>query len=207
MNMKKKQERNPAYASTYERVSRLTIAALCLTVLTYIGFNTSFKGHQILDNHSLKSAQGLAKQLALAAKEDILNTDIKALDRIVNNFAQDEFIQTAAVFDKQGNLLSHSKFATSYQELLATPNALPGLSKLSTPVIQDVFADSKRIGFVRLTYTFPAATRDAHDYLHELGTQIVLMLMLSVVLTWVLARKIKRWQFKRYIRSAEQEDE
>ena len=205
--MKKKQERNPAFASTYERVSRLIIAAICLVVLTYIGFNTSFKGHQILDNHSLNSAQGLAKQLSLAVKDNIVNTDIQALNRIVNNFAQDEFIQTAAVFDKQGNLLSQSKFAPSYQALLATPNALPGLSKLSTPVIQDVFVDTQRIGFVRLTYTFPAATRIGHDYLHELGKQIVLMLILSVVLTWVLARKIKRWQFKRYIRSAEQEEE
>ena len=69
-----------------------------------------------------------------------------------------------------------------------------------------MFDQGKRVGFVRLTYTFPAAIREGHDYLHEVSKQIALMLILSVVLTWVLARKIKRWQVKRYIRNAEQEE-
>ena len=205
--MKKKQERNPAFASTYQRVSRLMIAAICLVALTHIGFNTSFKGHQILNNQSLTTAQGLAKQLALGASHAIAEENTARLDQLVNNFAQDEFIQTAAVFDKQGNLLSQSNFAASYQDLLKTPNALPGVSRLATPVISDVFVDDVRIGFVRLTYTFPAAIRTGHDYLHEVSKQIALMLVLSVVLTWVLARKIKRWQVKRYIKNAEQDDE
>ena len=204
--MKKNQDRNPAFASTYQRISRLMIAAICFIALTHIGFNTSFKGHQILNNQSQTTAQGLAKQLALSARFAIKDQDTQALTRLVNNFAQDEFIQTAAVFDKFGNLLSQSDFAASYQDLLKTPNALPGLSKLATPIIDDVFVEGERVGFVRLTYTFPAAIREGHEYLHEVSKQIALMLILSVILTWVLARKIKRWQVKRYIRNAEQEE-
>jgi membrane protein len=204
--MKKNQDRNPAFASTYQRISRLMIAAICLVALTHIGFNTSFKGHQILEQQSKTTAQGLAKQLALGARTAIKEQDKKPLSQLVNNFAQDEFIQTAAIFDKYGNLLVQSNFAASYQDLLKTPSALPGLSKLATPVISDVFDQGKRVGFVRLTYTFPAAIREGHDYLHEVSKQIALMLILSVVLTWVLARKIKRWQVKRYIRNAEQEE-
>ncbi|WP_372768189.1 AhpA/YtjB family protein [Pseudoalteromonas sp.] len=204
--MKKNQDRNPAFASTYQRISRLMIAAICLIALTHIGFNTSFKGHQVLNNQSKATAKGLAKQLALGARFAIKGADNKMLNRLVNNFAQDEFIQTAAIFDKQGNLLAQSNFAASYQDLLETPSALPGLSKLATPVISDVFDQGKRIGFVRLTYTFPAAIREGHEYLHQVTKQIALMLILSVILTWVLARKVKRWQVKRYIRNTEQEE-
>ena len=205
--MKKNQERNPAFASTYQRISRLIIAAICLIALTHIGFNTSFKGHQILNKQNRATAQGLVEQLSLGASFAIKSQDEKALNQLVNNFAQNEFIQTAAVFDKHGNLLAQSDFAASYQDLLKTPNALPGLSKLATPVISDVFVNDKRIGFARLTYTFPAAIREGHDYLHEVSKQIGLMLILSVVLTWVLARKVKRWQVKRYIRNSEQDEE
>lgn len=205
--MKKKQERNPAFASTYQRISRLTIAAICLLALTHIGFNTSFKGHQILDNQSLSTAESLVNQLAFGASTAISKNDTEAMSHLVNSFAQDEFIQTAALFDHHGHLLVQSENASTYQALLDTPNALPGVSRLATPVIEDVFYNSKRIGFARITYTFPAAIRVGHDYLHEVTKQIALMLILSVILTWVLARKIKRWQVKRYIRNTEQDEE
>lgn len=205
--MKKNQDTNPAFASNYQRITRLMLAAICIIILTHLGFNTSFHGHEILANQSQMTATSLSKQFALSASPYVEKNEQTALVRLVNNFAQDRFIQSAAIFDKHGKLLAQSEHATLYSERLSDPISMPGISQISSPVINDIIADGQRIGFSRITFSHPAATKIGHEYLHDVSKQVAVMMIVSCILTWVLARKIKRWQVKRYIRKSEQDDE
>ncbi len=205
--MKKKQDSNPAFASHYQRLSRLTLAAICIVILTHLGLNTSFHGHEILDNQAQATAQSLGKQFALSAVPYVIEEDIAGLSQLTNNFASDAFIQSAYVFDKYGLLIAKSDNSSLYSNLLETPNSVPGITTLSSPIVQNIMHNEKRIGFARITYSFPAAIKTGHEYLHDVSQQIALMLIVSCILTWVLARKIKRWQVKRYILKSETSDE
>lgn len=206
MIMKKTQDNNPAFASLYQRITRLTIAAICFVALTHIGLNSSFHGHEILQKQTHATAASLVNQFALSAAPYVADQDIESLTRLVNNLSKDGYIQAAYVFDKSGLLLAKSDHSTLYAERIESPESLPGVTSLATPILQDIMYDDMRVGFARITYSFPASNREAHDYLHEVVKQIGLMLLLSVMLTWVLARKIKRWQFKRYLKKTSTDD-
>ncbi|MBE0362923.1 membrane protein [Pseudoalteromonas ulvae UL12] len=199
--MKKTQLQNPAVASIYQRITRLSLALLCLFIFINIAFNTSFESHEILLKQSHTTARSLALQMSLTARDAIKEDDNTALQRIVDNVVKDPHVQSAAIFDQHGLLISKSANGYLYKEQLNQPKALPGISKLLTPVIEPITSKSgKRLGFVRLTYLSMAAMNEGHSYFHQLGRQIGLMLILCIVGTWLIARTIKRWQVMRYIR-------
>ncbi|ATC95694.1 AhpA/YtjB family protein [Pseudoalteromonas tunicata] len=199
--MKKTQLKNPAVASRYQRLTRLSLALLCLFIFVNIAFNSSFQSHDILLKQSHTTARSLALQMSLAARDAIRVDDKAALERIVNNLVQDPYVQSAAIFDPFGELITKSNNGYLYKEQINQPKALPGVSQLLTPVIEPIISQSgKRLGFVRLTYLSRAAMHEGHSYFHQLGRQIALMLILSIVGTWLVARGIKRWQVLRYIR-------
>jgi len=196
--MKKKQLNNPVIATIYQRASRLALTLICLFLLINLGLNSSFDSHEIIAKQTHHTARSLAQQMSYAASNAINNKQDKQLRTIVNNMVKDPFVVSASIFDKYGTLLIQSDGSFLYQEYVKQPNAMPGFSKLSTPVIEPMFNGKTRIGFVRLTYLSRAAMSEGHNYFHKLGRQVGLMLILSCILTWLTARTIKRWQVNRY---------
>ena len=199
--MKKTQLKNPAVASSYQRLTRLSLALLCLFIFVNVAFNSSFQSHDILLKQSHTTARSLALQMSLGARDALKDEDQPALQRIINNLVKDPYVQSAAIFNQFGELIVKSDNGYLYKEQVNQPKALPGVSTLLTPVIEPIVTQSgKRLGFVRLTYLSRAAMSEGHSYFHQLGRQIALMLILSIVGTWLVARGIKRWQILRYIR-------
>jgi len=196
--MKKKQLNNPVIATIYQRVSRLALTLICLFLLINLGLTSSFDSHQIIEKQTHHTARSLAFQMSYSASDAINNNQPEQLKSIVNNMVKDPFIVSASIFDKHGTLIIQSEDSFLYKEYLKQPNALPGISKLSSPVIQPMFDGKSRIGFVRITYLSRAAMNEGHSHFHQLGRQIGLMLILSCILTWLTARTIKRWQVNRY---------
>jgi len=196
--MKKKQLNNPVIATIYQRVSRLALTLICLFLLINLGLTSSFDSHQIIEKQTHHTARSLAFQMSYSASDAINNNQPEQLKSIVNNMVKDPFIVSASIFDKHGTLVIQSENSFLYKEYLKQPNALPGISKLSSPVIQPMFDGKSRIGFVRITYLSRAAMNEGHSHFHQLGRQIGLMLILSCILTWLTARTIKRWQVNRY---------
>ncbi|SFC75709.1 AhpA/YtjB family protein [Pseudoalteromonas denitrificans] len=196
--MKKKQLNNPLIATIYQRVSRLALTLICLFLLLNLGFNSSFHSHEILAQQTQHTARSLAQQMSYAASDAIVNNNPKQLKLIVNNMTKDPYIVSSSIFDKYGVLIIQSNNSFLYQDYMKQPNAMPGISKLSSPIIQPIFNGKKRLGFVRITYLSRAAMSKGHNYFHQLGRQIGLMLILSCILTWLTARTIKRWQVNRY---------
>ena len=196
--MKKKQLNNPVIATIYQRVSRLALTLICLFLLINLGLTSSFDSHEIIEKQTHHTARSLAFQMSYSASDAINNNQPEQLKSIVNNMVKDPFIVSASIFDKHGTLMIQSEDSFLYKEYLKQPNALPGISKLSSPVIQPMFDGKSRIGFVRITYLTRAAMNEGHSHFHQLGRQIGLMLILSCILTWLTARTIKRWQVNRY---------
>jgi len=196
--MKKKQLNNPAIATMYQRASRLGLTLICLFLLINLGFNSSFDSHEIIAKQTHHTARSLALQMSYTASDAFNNNKPKQLKSIVNNMVKDPYVVSASIFDKHGTLISQSDDSFLYQEYLKQPNAMPGISKLSTPVVQPMFDGKIRTGFVRITYLSHAAMNEGHNYFHQLGRQVGLMLILSCILTWLTARTIKRWQVNRY---------
>lgn len=196
--MKKKQLNNPVIATIYQRISRLALTLICLFLLINLGLTSSFDSHEIIAKQTHHTARSLAFQMSYSASDAINNNQPEQLKPIVNNMVKDPFIVSASIFDKHGTLIIQSDDSFLYKEYLKQPNALPGISKLSSPVIQPMFDGKSRIGFVRITYLSRAAMNEGHNHFHQLGRQIGLMLILSCILTWLTARTIKRWQVNRY---------
>lgn len=76
------------------------------------------------------------------------------------------------------------------------------MSKLSQPIVIPITSlqSNKPIGFARVNYLPQVAIDDSHRYFHEVGRQVLLMLLITCVFTWQLGRGLKRWQLKRYFR-------
>ncbi|PAJ74630.1 smp protein [Pseudoalteromonas sp. NBT06-2] len=196
--MKKKQLNNPTIATMYQRAFRLALTLICLFLLINLGFSSSFDSHEIIAKQTHHTARSLALQMSYAAKDALSNNKPKQLKTIVNNMVKDPYVVSASIFDKYGALIIQSDDSFLYQEYLKQPNAMPGISKLSSPIIQPMFNGKIRTGFVRITYLSRAAMSEGHNYFHKLSRQIGLMLILSCILTWLTARTIKRWQVNRY---------
>ena len=84
---------------------------------------------------------------------------------------------------------------TSYQNL---PKTLPGLSKTKSIISEPVYTPTGQpLGFVNMVYLTEAAMARSHEHFHELGRVVLLMLLITVVFTWQIARALKRWEVRR----------
>ena len=71
------------------------------------------------------------------------------------------------------------------------------------PVISD---DDRPIGFVSVTYLTRAAIAKSHNHFHDLGRQVLLMLVIACIFTWQLGRGLKRWQVNRYMQKTSEQE-
>ncbi len=202
--MKKIQLKNPIIASIYQRISRLSLTMICFFALIYMGYNSSFQSHDILYKQSQITSRSLILQMSYWAKDAIKQRNKLQLHHIANDVIKVPYIHSAAIFDQYGTLLAKSDNSKLYQHH-TDKQAMPGINKELTPLVESVFANGKRIGFVRISYESHKAMSAGHSYFHSLGRQIGIMLILCCVLTWLFARTIKRWQIKRYNRKVSQQ--
>ncbi len=194
--------------SIYRRLSRLTLALVCSTVLVSMLFNSNFESHNVLADSIKETASRLGAQLSYSAGDAIKAGDLKRLDSICDHFAKDPYILSATVFDKHGKLIGQSEAAYLYQTSNQLDLSIPGLSKQKQPLITPIQGkDGRNLGFVRLTYLPQAAMAESHAHFHELGRQVLLMLLISCVLTWLIGRGLHRIEFRRYLEKSAQVDE
>lgn len=206
--IKNKNITTPITASRWQRLVRLTIALLCLLLLTWVAFNSSFQGHQLLYKQSDDNAHSLAEQLALTASSPISKMDKPRLVELVNNISTDRYVQSASVYNQHGVLLAASDDFHAFQRENGLTPSTAGISKLKQPVVIPVLnANHKPIGFVRVNYLPQSAIATSHSYFHEVSRQVLLMLLIVCVVTWQIGRSLKRWQINRYIRKVSTEDE
>ncbi|QFU04105.1 hypothetical protein FIU82_03600 [Pseudoalteromonas sp. THAF3] len=201
-DMKNKQVKNPVRTSQWQRLLRLVFAAFCFVLLTWMAFNTSFQGHQMLYQQSYQYAKSLTEQLALTAAEPLEQSNKPRLGDLANQLSTDSSIQSAAIYDAHGTAMALSEAFSPYQREFGVTQATPGVSKLSQPIVIPITSlqSNKPIGFARVNYLPQVAIDDSHRYFHEVGRQVLLMLLITCVFTWQLGRGLKRWQLKRYFR-------
>lgn len=207
MTMKNNHIKNPISASLRQRLVRLSLAAACFLLLTWVAVNSSFQSHQLLYDNADNTAKSLTRLMALNAQNPLLEKNKPALNALCNNISRDEFVLAATIYDQQGVLIASSDNWQPHHLLGKLPHSTPGISKLKTPFIEPVIsADDRPIGFVSITYLTRSAVSQSHNHFHDLGRQVLLMLVITCIFTWQLGRGLKRWQVNRYIRkSAEHE--
>jgi len=207
MTMKNNHIKNPISASVRQRLVRLSLAAACFLLLTWVAVNSSFQSHQLLYDNADSTAKSLTRFMALNAQLPLLEKNKPALNALCNNISRDEFVLAATIYDQQGVLIASSDNWQPHHLLGKLPHSTPGISKLKTPFIEPVIsADDRPIGFVSITYLTRSAVSQSHNHFHDLGRQVLLMLVITCIFTWQLGRGLKRWQVNRYIRkSAEHE--
>jgi len=207
MTMKNNHIKNPISASVRQRLVRLSLAAACFLLLTWVAVNSSFQSHQLLYDNADSTAKSLTRFMALNAQLPLLERNKPALNALCNNISRDEFVLAATIYDQQGVLIASSDNWQPHHLLGKLPHSTPGISKLKTPFIEPVIsADDRPIGFVSITYLTRSAVSQSHNHFHDLGRQVLLMLVITCIFTWQLGRGLKRWQVNRYIRkSAEHE--
>ena len=66
--MKNNHLKNPISASLRQRLVRLSIAAACFLLLTWVAVNSSFQSHQLLYDNADSTAKSLTRFMALNAK-------------------------------------------------------------------------------------------------------------------------------------------
>ncbi|MGS0534781.1 AhpA/YtjB family protein [Pseudoalteromonas sp. SaAl2] len=199
--MKNNHIKNPISASVRQRLVRLSLAAACFLLLTWVAVNSSFQSHQLLYDNADSTAKSLTRFMALNAQLPLLEKNKPALNALCNNISRDEFVLAATIYDQQGVLIASSDNWQPHHLLGKLPHSTPGISKLKTPFIEPVIsADDRPIGFVSITYLTRSAVSQSHNHFHDLGRQVLLMLVITCIFTWQLGRGLKRWQVNRYIR-------
>ncbi|MBE0369462.1 smp protein [Pseudoalteromonas sp. MMG013] len=194
-------------SSTGRRLVRLLIAAACFLLLTHIAFTTSFESHQLLHKQADNTARSLTAQLALNAAQPLKRNDLPALRQLANHLASDPFVMGVSIYNQQGKLKISNDGFTPRQPLNALPSALPGISKIKTPIVVQVIDNEKTpIGFVNTVYLTESAMSQSHQHFHELGRMVLLMLVITGVFTWQIGRALKRWEVKRQIRKSVQDE-
>jgi membrane protein len=195
--------KNPIWASQKKRLLRLGLAAGCFFLLTWVTGNSSFVSHQILYDSADSTAQSLTKFMALNAKKPLIEKNKLRLSALCNDISKDQFVLSAAVYNNQGILLASSDNWQSHHIFGELPDSTPGISKLKTPFVEPVVSDDDRpIGFVSITYLTRSAIASSHNHFHDLGRQVLLMLVIASILFWQLGRGLKRWQVGRYMKKA-----
>lgn len=207
MTMKNNHINNPVSASVRQRLVRLSLAAACFLLLTWVAVNSSFQSHQLLYDNADNTAKSLTRLMALSAQTPLVEKNKPALNALCNNISKDEFVLAATIYDHQGALITSSDNWQPHHLIGKLPHSTPGISKLKTPFVEPVTnADGRPIGFVSITYLTRAAVSQSHNHFHDLGRQVLLMLVITSIFTWQLGRGLKRWQVSRYMqKSAEQE--
>jgi membrane protein len=194
-------------SSRGRRVFRLLIAAACFILLTQIGFNTSFESHQLLHEQADNTAKSLTKQIALNAAQALKRDDIPSLRILTNHLASDPFVLGVSIYNQQGKLKISNDGFSPQANIKGLPNALPGISKLKTPIIEQIIDDKDQpIGFVYVVYLTESAMAKSHQHFHELGRVVLLMLVITCVFTWQIGRALTRWEVKRQIRKSVQDE-
>lgn len=205
--MKNNHLKNPISASQKKRLLRLLLAAGCFVLLSWVGVNSSFQSHQLLYDSADNTAQSLTQFMALTVKTPLIEKNKPQLNTICNDIAKDEFVLSATIYDHQGILVASSDNWQSHHILGQLPESTPGISKLKTPFVEPVISDDDRpLGFVSVTYLTRAAISDSHSHFHDLGRQVLLMLVIACIFTWQLGRGLKRWQVNRYIRKTSEQE-
>jgi len=198
--MKIKHVKNPIKASQRKRILRLLIAAGCFLLLNWIGINGSFQSHQLLYDSADNTAKSLTRFMALNAKTPLIEKNKQRLNTICNDISKDRYVLAAAVYDQQGILIANSNNWRSHHITGRLPISTPGISKLKTPFIEPVISDNDRpLGFVSIIYLTRTAIFHNHNHFHDLGRQVLLMLVIACIFIWQLGRGLKRWQVHRYI--------
>lgn len=207
MTMKNNHIKNPISASLRQRLVRLSLAAACFLLLTWVAVNSSFQSHQLLYDNADSTAKSLTRFMALNAQRPLLEKNKPALNALCNNISKDEFVLAATIYDQQGVLIASSDNWQPHHLLGKLPHSTPGISKLKTPFVEPVIStDDRPIGFVSITYLTRSAISQSHNHFHDLGRQVLLMLVITCIFTWQLGRGLKRWQVSRYMqKSAEHE--
>ncbi len=201
-DMKNKQVKNPVRTSRWQRLTRLVFAALCFVLLTWMAFNTSFQGHQMLYQQSYQYAKSLSQQLALTAALPLEQNNKPRLTELANQLSMDDVIQSAVIYDISGSTQAQSDVYSPYDSQYGITLGTPGISKLTQPIVIPITSsqEQKPIGFARVNYLPQTAIDTSHRYIHEVGRQVLLMLIICCIFTWQLGRGLKRWQLKRYFR-------
>ena len=205
--MKNNHLKNPISASLRQRLVRLSIAAACFLLLTWVAVNSSFQSHQLLYDNADSTAKSLTRFMALNAKTPMLEKNKPELTALCNSISKDEFVLAATIYDQQGVLIASSDNWQKHHLLGKLPNSTPGISKLKTPFVEPIISDDNRpLGFVTITYLTRSAVATSHSSFHDLGRQVLLMLVITCIFTWQLGRGLKRWQVNRYIRESAEHD-
>ncbi|WP_372762512.1 AhpA/YtjB family protein [Pseudoalteromonas sp.] len=205
--MKNNHLKNPITASQKKRLVRLVFAIGCFILLGWVGVNSSFQSHQLLYDSADSTAKSLARFMALTAKTPLIEKNKPQLNALCNSISKDEFVLSATIYDQQGILIASSDNWQSSHISGQLTDSTPGISKLKTPFIEPVVSDDDRpIGFVSITYLTRAAITTSHNHFHDLGRQVLLMLVIACIFTWQFGRGLKIWQVNRYIQKTSQHD-
>ncbi|WP_440055167.1 AhpA/YtjB family protein [Pseudoalteromonas sp. T1lg65] len=196
-------------SSQARRLLRLCLAAICMVMLTWLAFNTSFQSHKLLHNGADHTARSLTKQFALNVAFPLSRIDTPRLAALANHLATDEFVLQVAIYNNKGQFIignDGSQATVEYQDLPAT---LPGLSKMKNVISEPVYdPQGQPLGFVSMIYLTEAAMSQSHQHFHELGRAVLLMLVITMLFTWQIGRALTRWEVKRKIRKrSKSEDE
>lgn len=207
VTMKNNHLKNPITASQKKRLVRLLLATACLILLSWVGINSSFQSHQLLYDSADSTAKSLTKFMALNAKTPLIEKNKPQLNALCNNISKDEFVLSATIYDQQGMLIASSDNWQSLHISGQLSESTPGVSKLKTPFIEPVVSDDDRpVGFVSITYLTRAAVTSSHNHFHDLGRQVLLMLVIACIFTWQFGRGLKIWQVNRYIQKTSQHE-
>jgi membrane protein len=172
-----------------------------------VGVNSSFQSHQLLYDSADSTAKSLTQFMALNVKTPLIEKNKPQLNAICNDISKDEFVLSATIYDQQGILLASSDNWQSHHVYGQLSDSTPGISKLKTPFMEPVISDDDRpIGFVSITYLTRAAISDSHNHFHDLGRQVLLMLVIACIFTWQLGRGLKRWQVNRYMQKTSEQE-
>ncbi|MEH6482276.1 MULTISPECIES: AhpA/YtjB family protein [Pseudoalteromonas] len=205
--MKNNHIKNPISASQRKRLVRLILAAGCFLLLSWVGVNSSFQSHQLLYDSADSTAKSLTQFMALNVETPLIEKNKPQLNAICNDISKDEFVLSATIYDQQGILLASSDNWQSHHVYGQLSDSTPGISKLKTPFMEPVISDDDRpIGFVSITYLTRAAISDSHNHFHDLGRQVLLMLVIACIFTWQLGRGLKRWQVNRYMQKTSEQE-
>ena len=160
---------------------------------------------KLLRNQINAHGNTVASQLAQSAKEQVLADDKLSLSVMIKNMAQDKNILGAVVYDDKGNILAHEGIAPVNNKNILTPLEKADMSKTNIHEWQETKAGQTEkyvsflhpvqfqdvtAGYVLITFSRASLDRAITDSVRAVTAATILMILIAVVISFVMARKI-----------------
>ena len=179
------------------RAVGLLVCIMTVAVLFMYSNQLNQKNYKMLYDQTSILSRVITRQAALTAYEPVVTKDSAAINQLITNLEQEDYILDVSIYDKEGNFLDATDNALSLSELTGLNAPLSIASFGRHQLVEPIALNGKLAGFLRLTLEHGKIIKTASNQLNrsiELSQALIFIAIIcGGFLTFLMARRIEFW--------------